>query len=251
MTPTSWNYFIKAAVVLLWQATWICYAWSFLCRPNTMSTIPQSVYLLYTCAKLSIAIWTFLWLSFYPSVSFPFVLIAAVAISVAFRKHNVYFHQLSRQSEGPSKVDIWLTRTIVENGLALYATSLALDTLVVFGIIMQYYAGVSAIDTAVVFLSVMACALVVYSLAENTVLYKYFCHVYVVHPVVIWFLIGTLAGHWGIENEKTSASISLFVLLLAATLLVIKIVIVAILTFFYKGARKMCNTKKKSSSAEA
>ena len=216
VTPISWNHLIAKVVVSLWQVTWICYAWSFRCRPNTTSTIPQTVYLLYVSAKMSAVIWAVLWLNLYPGVSFVFVVFEVVVISVAFRKHSIHFHKLSQQGQGPSKIDVWLTRVIVANGFVMYATSLALDTLLVFGVIVQYDAAVSSGSTGILLLVILACILVIYSIGENTVLDKYFRHIYVVYPVVIWFLIGSLFGHWKVETEKTTSIISLLVLLTAA-----------------------------------
>ena len=129
------------------------------------------------------------------------------------------------------KIDLWITRLLVPNGLVIYATWLTAATHINLGIVLQYFANVSATTTGAVMLWLLSVLTLSYFALENTILDRYTRFIFMVYPVLIWALSGVMSAHWGKEDPDTNPVLTLLLLLLAIVLLLTRAVLVTIFAF--------------------
>ena len=129
VTPAGWTFAIWG-VIYAWQALWILYAWSFVFRPSTPRTVSWVALLLYTCTNISNIIWTFTWGNEYPQVAFPFIFLmwAFLVAAVAVETYHINRVTLAMQSTWKDRIDLWISRLLVTNGLVIYTTWLTVAT---------------------------------------------------------------------------------------------------------------------------
>ena len=235
ITPAGWTFAIWG-VIYAWQALWILYAWSFVFRPSTPRTVSWISLLLYTCNNVSNIIWIFTWGNEYPQVAFPFIFLmwAFLVAATAVEAHLVYKVTPAMQSSLKDKIDLWISRLLVTNGLVIYTTWLTVATHINFGIVLQYYSedSISPITASAAVQWLLSVAVVAYFVLENTVLDRYARFIFMVYPVLIWALTGVMSAHWEKEDPNTSPVLTLLLLLLSIAFLLGRIALVSVFAFF-------------------
>ena len=232
-TPAGWTFAIWG-IIYTWQALWLLYAWSFPFRPSTPRTISWIVLLLYTSNNINIIIWLYVWGNNRTDISFAFVLLTAVFLWAGVIVETVHLYKLAptMNTELKSKIDLWISRLLVTNGLVIYATWVTIATLLNFGIVLQYFANVTPITTGVVVQWLLTLVIVGYFTLENTILDRFARFIFMFYPVLIWALSGVLSAHWGQENPNTNPLLTLLLLLLAIILFITRGILVTVFFLF-------------------
>ena len=232
ITPAGWTFSIWG-IIYTWQVLWLLYAWSFIFRPSTPRTVSWISLLLYTCANIGNIIWIFVWGNNYPQVAFPFIFLMWAFLVAAISMETYHLNKVSpiMLTKKKYKIDLWITRLLVPNGLVIYATWLTAATHINFGIVLQYFANVSATTTGAVMLWLLSVLTLSYFALENTILDRYARFIFMVYPVLIWALSGVMSAHWGKEDPDTNPVLTLLLLLLAIVLLLTRAVLVTIFAF--------------------
>ncbi|TNN88821.1 hypothetical protein EYF80_000698 [Liparis tanakae] len=88
------------------------------------------------------------------------------------------------------KVDLWLHRVLIQNGIAIYATWTTIASLINLTIVLDINANMSPADAATASLSVLTVLLSVWFFLENFVLDKYVRYIVTIYPAVIWAVSG-------------------------------------------------------------
>ncbi|XP_051879336.1 uncharacterized protein LOC127574388 isoform X2 [Pristis pectinata] len=163
-TPAGWTFSIWG-VIYTWQAVWLIYVCSGLCRRHT---IPALIFL----ALVAFTNYVVLFFSY----------------------HGLY-------TQGPwlqkyRKVDLWLVRILVQNGIAVYATWTTIATLLNFAVVLTYNASVTMVTSGTICLSLLAFEVVLWFYLENFVFDKYVRYTLTIYPVVIVALSGSLDKHY-------------------------------------------------------
>ena len=119
------------------------------------------------------------------------------------------------------RVDLYMNRILIQNGVAFNATWVTIATLLNLGIVIAYWGGVDQSTASTVSLSVLTCEVLVYFVLENFILERYLRYTYSVWPVVIWALSGSIAQNW--DSSNTNSIITAVLLALACALYLVKI----------------------------
>ena len=216
MTPAGYTFSIWG-LIYAWQAAWIVYAWTFICRPNAPKTIFSGVFLGYSIVNCLNITWIYVWGNAFvvPAcvILFLFNLVFYPTIGVLFAYFNMIDQEVGR-------LDKILTRVLPMNGLCLYNTWTTIASLINLTAAAQTTTSISNENMATISLTLLLLALLTYFALENTILDNFgFRYVFSVYPVVIWALAGVLAAHWGREGESTRNNVYTLVLLLFTVVL--------------------------------
>ena len=224
VTLLKWTFMIPIPAAI-WQVLWMLYAWSFVFRCKTPCTISWTMLLLYTCSDIGKIIWFFLWGNSHPQIAFPFVVLVLVFSISAIVMQVVHVNKLTPtlQTQCKYKIDLWITRLLVINGMVVHATFVSFVALLNFGIILQYFADVSPITTGAVIVWLATVTVLAYFALENTVLKRFTRFIFIVYPTLIWVLSGVLSAHWGQEDPNTNPVLTLLLLLLVIILFIARV----------------------------
>lgn len=127
------------------------------------------------------------------------------------------------------KVDIWLVRFLVHNGLAVYTTWLYLATLLNFTIwVSRIYnrdaQSISDVSTAA--LSLVLVGIVVYFVCENLIFYSAMAYTYLPWFVLIFALSGIMSKNYNrTDVSSRNKQFTLALLILCCILFAIRVVI--------------------------
>ena len=252
--PASWTFSIWG-LIYAWQALWLLYGWSFVCRPRAQRTIFWGVYPMFLFVCGAIIGWFYTWGNEYPQGGLVFILLMTISLYAAIGMLSYHLYQKTKDLEKEGqKCDLWMTRIVVLNGLALYASWVSVATCLNVGIVIQYYTPTSAgleiegsgsaagsgngsggglntplaADSGTVTLALLAFIVLVYFVLENTVLDRFICFVLVVYPTVIWALSGAVQGQWNKYENPRNQIFSLVLLGVVILLACIRVVLLIV-----------------------
>ena len=232
ITPAGWTFAIWG-VIYPWQAIWMVYALSFLFRPSTPRTVSWISLWLYTGTNAFGIIWIYVWGNAYPHIAFPFLFLMWAFILAAISVETVHLYKVTpdMKTSMKYKIDLWITRLLVVNGMCIYAAWLTVATLLNFSVVLQYYAGVDETTTGGGLLWLLSVEVLVYFAFENTIFDRFTRFIFIVYPALIWALSGVLATHWGQEVPNINPVLTLLILVLAILLLIARVVLVTMFAF--------------------
>ncbi|CAL8294211.1 unnamed protein product [Lota lota] len=229
ITPAGWTFAIWA-VIYMWLIGMFIYIVSGCCRKNAYGYVYCSPpvlshgFFMAWCLNMCFnSAWLFLWDRKLMIVAAVFLLLIAVTnyimISFACRGLHVYGAWLSKYH----RVDLWLHRVCVQNGLALYATWTTIATLVNLTVVLDYDAKMLPEDAAAVTLSVLTLVLFAWCVLENSVLEKHVRYIITVYPVVIWALSGNVSSNFDAAAPSQSGVFLVVLLALSCVLFAVKL----------------------------
>ena len=236
ITPASFA-FVIWTIIYIWQALWVIYAWTFLCRPWMPRTIFTGVYIGYTIVNVLDISWLYIWGNLYIDAASAVLFLFQVFYYPTLAMLVGYLYKVRSQAH---KIDVLLTWILPVNGMFIYATWTTIASLVNLAVVVQYSHDVSATNSGTISLSLLLAALVVYFILENTVFYRFLQYVFTVYPVVIWALSAVLAAHWGEEGEERNSQFALGLLIITIILFIIRLIIVLIFSII----RPLCKYRK-------
>ena len=228
VTPAGWAFSIWG-VIYTWQALWVIYAWSFICRPNTPRTIYVGVYFGYVLICILNCTWIFVWgneeitASAVILVLFNFVFYPVIA-SLTFFLH--------RSADAAKRYDLWLTRILVLNGLLFYATWTTIASLINLTAAVQYDADTNGSTVAYIALSLLTATVITYFLLENIIFDRYLRYSFAVYPVIIWALSAVLDKKWSSDDPSGVNIFTLVLLLVTVVLALVRILLFILFTIF-------------------
>ena len=226
VTPPKETFMILGTLAVIWQILWILYAWSFVFCCKIPCTISWVMLLLYTCSDISKIIWIFLWSNSHPQIAFPFIVLVLVfSISaIVMQIMHVYKLTPTLQTQCKYKIDLWITRLLVINGMVVHATFVSFVVLLNFGIILQYFADVSPITTGAVIVWLATVIVLTYFALENTILKRFTSFIFIVYPTLAWVLLDVWSAHYcRQEDPNTNPVLTLLLLLLVTILLLVRL----------------------------
>ncbi|KAK1885079.1 putative ammonia channel [Dissostichus eleginoides] len=116
------------------------------------------------------------------------------------------------------KVDLWLHRVVVQNGIAIYATWTTIASLVNLTIVLTADAKISTTNAATISLSVLTVVLLVWTVLENTILDKHVRNILSIYPAVIWALTGVFSKNYNAADPSRNNTFIVVLLALACTI---------------------------------
>ncbi|XP_051910253.1 uncharacterized protein si:ch211-161h7.5 [Hippocampus zosterae] len=224
ITPSGWTFSIWS-VIYVWLTLMIIYILANLCRKNAYGYVycspPVLPYGFFICWCLNLCFnitWLLVWDRAWMIAALVFLILVAGTnygmISFACHGLHVYGAWLKEYH----KVDLWLIRILVQNGVMIYTTWTTIATLINLAIVLTYQANVSPTNAATVSYCILTIVLLVWFFLQNVVLDKHMRYVLIDYPVVIWALTGNFDKNYNAESPSRSG-IFIVVLLAAASLL--------------------------------
>ena len=220
ITPASWAFSIWG-LIYAWQAAWIIYSLTFLCRKSTPELISPVLLLMYAFSSFANIGWLIVWSR--ELIQAASILLFAIAFFL-YGTMAISYATVNIVSRAVSKRDFILIQVLVSNGLALYATWCTIASLLNLTMALTYVHGVSQDIASTISLVILAVEVIVWFSLENTILDKFVRYTLTIYPVVIWALSASINKNW--DPAKRNSIISVILLAMACTLLVVRIAIV-------------------------
>ena len=239
LQPAEWTYQLMWCITYGWQLVLLIYAWTVVARVSSQRSVHWLVYAFHALASVIGIIWNALRATGYDITSYLFLFLLVISVSVAVGVECAYLHYYAFDLDLNSKIDLWLARAIVVNGLAVYVTWTIFLCHVDLAAIVQCHTPVSASGGAMLALILLTLELVVYFTLENAVLGRFSRFVFVVQPTVIFVLACVIADHRlrGDPGEE-KATIFLSILLVVTTIaFVVKIIVLVSRSILWKVSR--------------
>ncbi|CAL9698090.1 unnamed protein product [Knipowitschia caucasica] len=197
-TPALWTYFVWD-FIYFWVLAMFVYFISGLCRRTAydwMYTTPAALpYGFHICLIVNFCLnITFLFLfdkEMLFSVMITSGLMTASDYTLLFfscrglKIYGAWLHKYHR-------IDLWLYRILVQNGVSLYATWGTLSTLLNLTIYLQHQTGASRCHCATVSQLLLLILLFVWFLFENFYFETHVRYIFTIYPVVILWLSGNI-----------------------------------------------------------
>ncbi|RVE58815.1 hypothetical protein OJAV_G00197550 [Oryzias javanicus] len=196
ITPSGWTFSIWG-IIYVALALVLLYILSGLFRKNAYGYVYCSPAVLqygfFSAWCLNLAIntgWLFLWDRRVMPAALAFLILIALTNYAVIFFSCWGLHKYGAWLNKYHKVDLWLHRVLIQNGVAIYATWTTIASLINLNIVLVYDAGVSSTDASTIALSILTVVLVVWFILENSVLDKHVRLILSIYPVVIWALTG-------------------------------------------------------------
>jgi hypothetical protein len=125
-------------------------------------------------------------------------------------------------------VDIWLIRVLIQNGLAFYATWVAIASHINFVTYITYRLNANMENAASATLVLLFLIILAYFFLENFFWHKYLRFTISPYIVLVVALVGILFNNWNTENPTRNNILSLILLGIVALFFVLKIVFLVI-----------------------
>ncbi|KAM8730988.1 uncharacterized protein AB9X84_025573 [Acanthopagrus schlegelii] len=232
ITPAGWTFSIWS-IIYVFQALVVVYALSGIFRKNAYgyvycspAILPQGFFQTW-CLNLALNTgWLFLWdrRLMIPALIFLILIALTNYMVIFFACHGL--HSYGAWLKKYHKVDLWLHRVLVQNGIAIYATWTTIASLVNLTIVLTRDANMSQTNAATLSLSVLTVLLFVWFILENSVLDKYVRYILTIYPSAIWALTGVFTKNYDAANPTRNNIFIVALLASACALFVARIVLV-------------------------
>ena len=206
IAPNNWVHALWP-FLFLWEAVWIIFSWSFVCRSAKHHTIFFGVYPAYWFVCLLTIAWAASWGRLFPELGLAFGGLQSISLILCIGMASAYIYFISEELKYSIEPTLWITRILVLNIFAACATWSVVLTLFNVGSVLQYNAQLHPDTTSTVVLSLLGSITITYFLLECTILDCFLRSVFVVYPVVVWSLAAVLVDKWkggGHRNELFS-----------------------------------------------
>ncbi|CAF0895098.1 unnamed protein product, partial [Didymodactylos carnosus] len=237
-TPAGWTFSIWG-LIYFWQAAWLLYAISRIPRKSNVdylykypNTLHYTVFIFYI---INMAL-NCIWLVLFDRVEFGWALLVIFLMFVTVATPMIITHILLSKNrniyiESSRKLDIWLVRLLVHNGLAIYVTWLFLAMNLNLTIWIKVM-GKNATDAATAALSIVLLGIIIYFVCENIIFYKSMAYTWIPWFVLIFALSGVMSlNYTSIPTRNQSYVLAL--LIMCCILFVIRVIVFAVR--YFKG----------------
>ncbi|XP_029979776.1 uncharacterized protein LOC115411700 [Sphaeramia orbicularis] len=209
ITPAGWAFAIWS-IIYAFLACVMVYVLSGVCRKNAYgfvycspAVLPHGFFVS-LCLNLGFNIgWLFLWDRRLMPAALVFLILIAFTnyVTIFFSCHSLksYGAWLNKYH----RVDLWLHRVLIQNGIAIYATWTTIASLLNLNIVLTTNAKMSQTDASTVALTILTLVLFVWFILENSAFEKHVRYIQTIYFVVIWALTGVFTKN---KDAVTSGS---------------------------------------------
>lgn len=232
VTPAGWTFSIWG-VIYVWQTLWLIYAIVNIFRKtdsglafNSPELMTAPFFVIFTINMGMNLAWILLFDREYlePCLAVLFLMYVTLYLCLIF-SYKALYQNLNSLKKSDRKVDIWLTRILVQNGISVYATWCTIATNLNLAMVIAYrssfYASPQTAGT--VALGVIAAEIVLFVTLDFFVLDKFTRYTLTPYCVIIVALIGSLSKNYSEGARNTTFTIVL--LSIAGVLFLIKIIL--------------------------
>ncbi|XP_060070070.1 uncharacterized protein LOC132550078 [Ylistrum balloti] len=229
VTPAGWTFSIWG-FIYTWQALWLIYALTTICRKTKSGTyiyqlpvLPPIIYVLYIFNNICLVSWLFVWDR--KELIWALVTIALLPITLAialFFSFRRLYHNLEELTEDEAVRDIWLIRFLVQNGMAFFGAWVTIATLLNAAMVMTYRGNLTNEDACTTALGILSCIIVTWFLLDNTILDRYVRYTFSPYITLTIGLSGAVAKNYDIQLHYRNSIFLLTLLVVAAVMLITK-----------------------------
>ncbi|KAK3772734.1 hypothetical protein RRG08_013427 [Elysia crispata] len=221
ITPAGWTFSIWG-FIYTWQALWIIYSVVNICRKGSGGKPAYSNPEFIPAVLLALAATTsclgIAWLISFDRLELEVAFVALILYSLGMYASLVFsYRALDRASpylvQQWRTMEIWLTRGLVHNGLAIQGTWVSVATLLNFAMVLTYSGSkiASVDDAATAALSVLSVEIAVFAATDLLLLDRWTRYTLTPYAVLIVAFSGSLA-----KNYSAGARNSVFTIVLLA-----------------------------------
>ncbi|XP_048236560.1 uncharacterized protein LOC124126496 [Haliotis rufescens] len=222
-------------VIFVWQGLWMVFALINICRKSRHGPVYVSPVLLSPTLFLTSALnwgvvlgWSLLFDREYLWLAFAFLLLTCLStyICLGLSYRDMAAHRPTLVKEG-RRVDVWLVRVLVQNGLAMYAAWCTFATLLNLAAALAYARdfGISPRTSSTISLGILAGELVLFAISDWTFLDKYSRYTVSPYLVLIVALTGSVVQNWQLGAANSIFTVVLLVVSVIAFLVKIGLTI--------------------------
>lgn len=229
ITPSGWTFNIWS-VIYIWLTAMIVYILTGLCRRNGFgyvycnpAVLPYGFYVCW-CINLGVNIgWLILW-DRGMMIGALVLLILVIATNYAmlgFICHGLHVYGAWLYKN--HRVDLWLLRVLVQNGIMIYTTWTTIATLINLTIVLIYNVEMDPATAATISYCILAAVLLVWFVVEQLALDKHVRYILTTYPVVIWALSGNFDKNYNEESPDQNGILIVLLLCVACVIFVVRI----------------------------
>ena len=236
ITPGSWAFSIWG-FIYTWQALWHIYGWSFVFRPKAIRSISLVTYWLFGVANLANITWVYLWGNYQIVAALPFIIAAPLflILSLSFTAWRTYKATSALQKNHWTKADLWVTRILVHNGIAFYATWVSIAWLLNVAVVAHYFGPLSLADAGTLSLSLLLLEILVWFFLDIVLLDRFTRYIQSVYIVLFVATTAIVTEHWNrADEEPRNHQFALALVLLVVVLQIAKVVLTIVFAFVRK-----------------
>lgn len=201
ITPAGWTFAIWG-IIYTFLTLVLVYVLSGLCRKNAYgyvycspAVLPHGFFVFW-CLNLSLNVgWLFLWDRSLMIVALVFLIFIALTNYTVIAFSCLGLHNYGAWLNKHHKVDLWLHRVLIQNGIAIYATWTTIASLVNLNVVLVTETKMSQADASTTSLSILVVVLSWFIL-ENFLLDKHVRYILTIYPTVIWAVTGVFTKNF-------------------------------------------------------
>jgi len=221
ITPSPWTFGLTWGTIFAWQAVWLVYSLTFLCRSEVPVVLTSVFFILYNIANILNVGWVFIFGVELINLAFVCLLGIQVFLYVALA---VLYRRVSQlEDDKLPRGDFIAVQSLIINGIAFYATWVSIATLLNLAMILTYTAGMENKDSSTIALSILACEIIAWFVLDVVVFKNKTRYTLSPWVVLIVALVGSIDGNY-VANERNSI-LSVVLLSVVAALAVIRLAI--------------------------
>ena len=218
MQPAGWTFSIWG-VIYAWQAAWIVYALTTLCRqgadgylyysPPVMSPLMYTSYMLNNLLNIG---WLLTWDRQILPLSVVMLAFMVVTLYLAlFESLRALARYGGDLEDNDLTKDIWCIRILVQNGFGIYAGWVTVATLVNLSVTLVYSSGLTNETASTICFAILLAILLAWVALDTFLLDRFTRYLVTPHCVVIFALIGVV-----VKNYRPGATNSIFSVIILA-----------------------------------
>ncbi|XP_071341244.1 uncharacterized protein [Trachinotus anak] len=215
ITPAGWTFTIWS-IIYTFLALVLVYLFSGIFRKNVYgyvycspAVLPHGFYVAW-CLNMGLNTgWLLLWDRKLIPAALAFLILIALTNYIMIFFSCFGLHNFGAWLNKYHKVDLWLHRVLIQNGIAIYATWTTIASLVNLAVLLKYNANMSQADAATVSLAILTVVLFVWFMLENTLLDKHVRFILTIYPVVIWAVTGVFTKNGEVSSRNNTFTVSL------------------------------------------
>lgn len=232
ITPAGWTFSIWG-FIYTWQALWIVYAIVTLFRKtdqgpayNNPVVLTWPFLTIYPITVLLTSGWLVAFDREQLEVSMAILIVVSIALItcliLTYRSLDQCLETLTKQGR---RVDIWLTRGLVHNGLGIYATWCTIATHLNFNFLLQYRSShdIGFENTSTITLSILSVFVVVFAITDLIFLDRYTRYTITPFIVLVVAFSGSVAKNYVAGRRNSIFTVVL--LSIAIAMLLVKVVL--------------------------
>ncbi|KAJ8033961.1 hypothetical protein HOLleu_24357 [Holothuria leucospilota] len=186
-------------------------------NPEVVSVIFLSVYTLNMLVNVA---WVLLSNHDLIEVALAAMVCLSLTLGICLVDFHIRMNRHVKKLATEHKIDLFLFRFLLENGVAMYATWCIIAMLLNLTIVLIYSLQITQTIACTTVLSILAVVLLIYVALDLYFFERYLRYTFSTYVTIMWALVGSLAVNW--DMKKPHSIMSMIVLVLTSLALGIK-----------------------------